>query len=361
MSKKIFKWVFISLIITTIVFVVFAFNTPGSTPAIKGADRKPLAGSIAALEQVELGGVKQWVLMRGYDTSKPVLLILHGGPGSPEMPMVRAYNSGLEKNFIVVNWDQRGAGKSYSKSIKPETMKIALFVSDAEELVNYLRKRFNKDKIYIEGHSWGSALGTLLVQKIPQYVKAYIAVGQVSNMIESEKNVYNYVLAQAQAKGDKKAMKELESAKSLADGDLKKIMVQRKWSMKYGGLIYKDPMKLLSGSFSKSPEYSLRDALINYYSGSKLSLYSMWDELVKGDMFTSAAVWKVPVYFIIGRHDTTIDPYLAEKYFNYLKAPKKKFFWFENSSHMAAYEEPEKYENIMVNTVLIDNEVPNKK
>lgn len=258
----------LALIILIAAFSGFLyFKSPGTTP--------PIPGGIAAIEQVELGGFKQWVLMRGQDANKPVLLILHGGPGSPEMAMVRKYNQELEKHFVVVNWEQRGAGKSYSKTLDSKSMKISVFVSDAEELVNYLRNRFKKDKIYLEGHSWGSALGSLLCQKIPQYIKAYIAIGQVGNMTESEKMVFEKTLDMAKKAGDKKTLAKLQDVSGLADGDLKKTFVQRGASMKYGGLVYKNPTGLLANALINCSEYTVEDKLLNFASGSMFSLKVM--------------------------------------------------------------------------------------
>jgi pimeloyl-ACP methyl ester carboxylesterase len=346
---KIFLKILLAIIFIVAAFTCFLYyKSPGTTP--------PVPGGIASLEQIELGGLKQWVLMRGRNVNKPVLLILHGGPGSPELAMVRQYNRELEKHFVVVNWEQRGAGKSWSKDIKSADMKISVFVSDAEELVVYLRKRFKMDKIYIEGHSWGSALAALLAQKIPQYIKAYVGIGQATNIIESEKLVFERTLEVLKKAGDKKMLLEMQEASGMVYGDLKKTMTQRKCSMKYGGLVYKNPLSLLAKALINCSEYTPEDKFVRFASGSLFSLKAMWNELVMGNMFKSAAKWKVPVYIIAGRHDLTVDPGLAEKYFNFIKAPKKEFFWFENSAHMCSYEEPEKYMDIMINIVLKDNE-----
>lgn len=358
---KLFLKILLGSVLTLAVVAVallgyLAVKSPGTTLGITGPDGKPLAGSIAVYEQVELGGYKQWVLMRGNDATKPVLLILHGGPGSPEMAMVRYYHPELEKYFVVVNWDQLGAGKSYSPAIPKEAMTINNFVNDAEQLVQHLKKRFNKEKIYIEGHSWGSALGALLAQRIPQDIKAYIGIGQISNMVESEKAVFDKTLELAKKAGDKKLINRLSGVSSLAHGEWQKTFASRECSMKYGGLVYKNPLLLLGRVFAGNSEYTLNDKFVKYYSGSRFSLNAMWDELMQGDMYKSAATWKVPVYILAGRHDLTVDGALAEKYFNFLKAPKKKFFWFENSAHMCSYEEPAKYTDIMVNKVLKENE-----
>ncbi len=322
-------------------FGALAIKSPGTTPAIESEN------SVAELIQIKLGGFKQWVLIRGYDAKNPVLLILHGGPGSPELAMIRKYNAELEKHFTVVNWEQRGSCKSYSDKLNAEDMKISQFVSDAKELTAYLKKRFKKEKIFIEGHSWGSALGALLVQEIPGDIKAFIGIGQVSNMMETEAAGYEWVLGEAKRRNDKKAVKELEAIGAPPYKELEKTGVERRWVMAYGGTVKEDAMKLLLDALIECSEYTLKDKLINYAKGAMFSLTTMWPEITQGDMYKSAPVWKVPVYIIAGKYDRTVDSSLQKKYFDFIKAPKKEFFLFENSAHMCSFEEPGRYMEIM--------------
>ena len=128
-----------------------------------------------------MGGVEQWILIRGNDTAKPILLFLHGGPGSPMMVMQRPHLGKLEKSFVVVQWDQRGSGKSYSAIIPNADMNIQQFISDTHELTELLCRRFHQKKIYLIGHSWGTALGTMTAQKYPESYYAYIGIAQVVN------------------------------------------------------------------------------------------------------------------------------------------------------------------------------------
>lgn len=135
---------------------------PASTPAITD-DGDPVGGSIATLEPVPIGGMEQWLLIRGRHSANPVLLWLHGGPGASEMPVVPHYNRALEEEFVVVHWDQRGAGKSNPRDFDESTMTFERFVQDAHELTRHLKRRFGKKKIYLLGHSWGSHLGLVAV------------------------------------------------------------------------------------------------------------------------------------------------------------------------------------------------------
>lgn len=147
------------LVIVVVPLLVLWVWSPGTTAPFLDARGNVLSGSIAELTDVPLGGLPQFVLMRGRDTTNPVLLLLHGGPGDPQAPHSSYYNAALEEFFIVVNWDQRGAGRSYSDSIPEETMTIDQLISDTHELTVYLKARFSKRKIILVGHSWGVLSG----------------------------------------------------------------------------------------------------------------------------------------------------------------------------------------------------------
>ena len=138
------------------------------TPPILGENGNTKPNSITSMEFVEIGGIQQWIMIRGHDLNNPLLLLLHGGPGSAESPLAYKFQRDLEKSFIVVNWDQRGGGKSYFKKIPIESMNIEQFITDTHDLIQMLKKRFDKEKIYLVGHSWGSMLGTLVVQRYPE-------------------------------------------------------------------------------------------------------------------------------------------------------------------------------------------------
>ena len=152
------------------------------------AENYPEQLRIKIFEPISINGTKQWVLIRGNDESKPVLLYLHGGPGQSLIPFAYKATNKLVNDFIVVYWDQRGTGLSYDESIPDETMTIDQFIEDTRSVTEYLKRKFNKDKIYLLGHSWGTVLGTLVIQKYPDDYYAYIGVGQVVNSEEQEES-----------------------------------------------------------------------------------------------------------------------------------------------------------------------------
>ncbi|MFW9923722.1 MAG: alpha/beta fold hydrolase [Candidatus Thorarchaeota archaeon] len=179
----------------------------GKTPKINIDKDKDSSKSIASLEKITINGLKHWVLIRGHNLENPLLLFLHGGPGSPEMGFAHKYERNLEKHFIFVNWDQRGAGKTFSFRTPKESMNVEQFISDGHQLISYLLERFKKKKIVLVGHSWGSELGTLLVQRYPELFYTYIGIGQVVNTEINEQLSFEFTIREAERTKNKKALR----------------------------------------------------------------------------------------------------------------------------------------------------------
>lgn len=169
------------------------------------------ASGISSMEKVRLGGVEQVISIHGADSTKPLLLILHGGPGFSELLLFRSYNRELERDFVVVHWDQRGAGLSYDPAMPASALSISQLTSDAYQLVSLLKQRFGRKKIFLLGHSWGTVLGALLARDYPEDFYAYVGVGQMVNLVEGEKASLAYVLDKAQKAKNPQAIRELEA------------------------------------------------------------------------------------------------------------------------------------------------------
>jgi pimeloyl-ACP methyl ester carboxylesterase len=324
--------------------------------------------SIISLEKIKIGNINQWISIRGKNTDNPILLYLHGGPGTPVMPLFRHFQAPLEEYFIVIQWEQRGAGKSFSWKIPKETMTIEQFISDLHELIEILMKRFKKEKIFLMGHSWGSVLGTYMVQQHPELFYAYIGVGQASDTIETEKIMYQFVLNRSKKINNKKGLKKLEKIgppfhglqppyKSFYKGGYISKMSVYGLVAKYGGLIYsakdyKTFLRLFLKYLPKfRPEYSIVD-LFRMIQGNIFSTKIMMKELLTVNLFEQVPELEVPVYTLMGRYDYNWSAELAKKYFDTLKAPKKEFIWFENSAHAPNGEEPEKFNKIVIEKIL---------
>ena len=308
---------------------------------------------INSLEKVNLGGVSQWILIRGNNKANPILLFLHGGPGAAQISFAPKFQSGLEKNFLVVNWDQRGSGKSYTKEVKKESMNIDQFVSDTYELTRYLLDLFKRDKLYLVAHSWGSIVGLLTVKKYPELFNAYVGIGQAVDMQQTARILCEFNYNAAKKMNNKKAFKEIGGiGYPPKNGTIRDALLQIKWLEKFGGIFEKPYFKknikrliLLSG------DYSLMDKLY-YKSGSMFSFKSLFNELINVNLFRQVPEVAVPVYFCTGCYDYNTPFMLTERYYKVIKAPGKKLFWFGQSGHAPHFEEPEKFSRIMIDTVL---------
>jgi len=199
------------LLLLLVVLFVLMLIFPSWTPDIKGDRGEALPNSVSLLERVELGGIEQSVLIRGKYNHNPIVLFLHGGPGYPQIAYARKYQEKLEQDFVVVNWDQRGSGKSYHWNMTDDDLQIEKLVEDTRELTAYLQRKFNQPRIFIVGHSWGSLLATLTVQKYPELYYAYIGVGQVANSPLGEQVSYRFALEEANRQNDEQAIEELTS------------------------------------------------------------------------------------------------------------------------------------------------------
>jgi pimeloyl-ACP methyl ester carboxylesterase len=336
---------------TTILWLVPAYTAP-----IKDAHGQIVKGSIALLEKIKLGNTEQWVLVRGIDNTKPIILFLHGGPGTSSMGLYKKSAAELEKHFVVVLWDQRGAGKSFAAYKPNADMNINQFVSDACELTQKLCKRFNQKKIFLVGHSWGSLIGILAVQKHPELYYAYIGMGQIANMQKNELVSYEWTLEQAKKASDASAIKTLlDIGKPPYTGDWqKKLLKQRRLLGKYGGEFYgssKGAIPIVLKSLIFTTEYTLLDK-VNFIRGGLVSIRLMWNEILTINLEEQAAHLEVPIYFVLGKHDYEVPFMLAEHYFNLLEAPRKELIWFENSAHLPNIEEKEKFEGLLINHIL---------
>lgn len=340
--KLIKKTLKLSLVILIICLLLILF-IPSRTPKIDGNN------SVASIEKIELGGIDQYILIRGKDINNPILLYLHGGPGYSQISFARKYQEELEDSFIVVNWDQRGSGMSYSFDIPKESMSREQFIEDTNELIDYLCEKYDKEKLFLAGHSWGSELGLYVINQYPEKVAAFISIGQVVNGLESEAVSYDFVLEEAQKENNQKALEDL---KKIGRPPYKNIvsdtMTQRKWLTKYGGVERKvNTLKDIILSSIFSPEYTGIDGL-RFALGSNFTADTMWGQNTDVDFIRDLPEAKVPIYFCAGRYDYNTPSILIEKYFNHIVAPEKEIIWFEESAHFPHIEEPGKFAELAI-------------
>jgi len=337
--------------------LVLAWRAPGSTAPIVDDRGKPVPGSIAVLEKVILGGVEQSLLIRGVSVANPVLLFLHGGPGTSEMGLLRVHNvAALERRFTVVVWDQRGAGMSFAGRLPESGMTVEQLVSDAVELSRLLCRRFEKERIYLAGHSWGSALGILTVKGHPELFHAFVGIGQVVNMLEGERISWDWTLAQAERAGDAKSVAKLRRiGRPPYDGDLRsKVVTQRTILARYGGEVHGNPrggLLVTLRCLLATREYGWRDR-VNFFRGIFESMRLLWPQILGIDLERQAPELAVPVWFLEGRHDREVPSELAERYCEALIAPRKELVWFESSAHFVNTEEAGAFNAFFVDRLL---------
>ena len=327
--------------------IVLAVKSPGRLDALKDAEGKVIVGSLVEKNFIEIGGIRQGFFIRTENPENPVLLFLHGGPGSPELAYSEFYESAerLEKYFTVCYWEQRGAGMSFNKSIDDATMNVKQFVEDARQMTEYLQRRFNQEKIYLMGHSWGSYLGIKIIEKYPENYWAYIGIGQISNQLESEKLAYDYLLNITALSNENKTFEKLKQfdkqAPDFSNNDY--LMTVREIMNEYGiGVSHQNiSMFNLIRNMLFFKGYTLSEK-INYFNGTLFSL-KLFDNAMNDNLFESSASFGVPVFFVQGKYDFATSYTLAREYLDKIEAPKKAFFTFDNSAHTPNLDESEKF------------------
>lgn len=298
-------------------------------------------------DTIRIGGIEQFVSIRGFDRRNPILLVIHGGPGFPTAPVAWWATRGLEEYFTVVHWDQRGAGKTHlinDPELVALTMKPERFVDDTEEIVAWLRSEMGKDKVFVLGTSWGSYIGLEFARRRPEWLHAYIGMGQAVNSPESERRGYASALAAARKAGNAKAIAELESIAPYASpGEaipLEDIKLERKWSDFFGGVMAYRTGQVDGIAARLSPDYSDEEAA-RVFDGNGFSQSFLLSAVLGLDL-SHVTKLDCPLIVLAGRHDRSVNSEVAREWFERVQAPLKRFVWFENSAHELMVEEPGK-------------------
>ena len=308
---------------------------------------------LQASETVKIGGVDQVLSIRSQDLRNPVLIYFHGGPGFVETPLGWWWDHGWDEYFTLVQWDQRGAGKTYTASgpVAAVAMTPERFQKDAEEVVQWARARFGKRKVFVLGHSWGSVLGLKLAAAHPEWLHAYIGMGQVTDGPESERRGWAWTMAQAKAAGNAEAVRELQAIAPYAVGPkpvpVDAILTQRKWLNLYGGAAWRRTGgDFEAAAINLSPEYTdddVRDA----FKGQPAVTQGLLPQILATDLSTMREL-KTPLILLLGRHDINVSSEVAAEWFARVKAPSKTLVWFERSGHHVTSEEPGKLLNALI-------------
>ena len=316
------------------------------TRPFRGPKGEVVQGSIAEVHYLRLGGLDQWVMIRGESLANPPLILLHGGPGLSETFFFRHFNAPLEQTFTVVYWDQRGSGKSFDSQIPRSSMTVEQFIADLDELVEAVRQRVGKKKVAIFGHSWGSALGVLYAARFPEKVAAYVGSGQVGDWLAGEASSYAFVLAEAQRLNNRKALEELRAI-GPPPHTATSLWTQRMWLNCFEGNLGARSLWNVGRIFLGAPESSIFD-LPNVQRGFRFSIDAMWAEVSRINLMKVVPVLQMPVFFFLGRLDHWVPSETSAAYFDALTAPSKTLVWFEKSGHEPFVDEPAKFNASMV-------------
>ena len=322
---------------------------PGKTPPFRGPDGNPLPNSIAEIHYLRLGGLDQWVMIRGERITNPPLILLYGGPGLGETQFFRRFNAPLEKSFTLVYWDQRGAGKSFDRRIPKSTMTVEQFVADLDELVEWVRARVGAPQVAMLGHSWGSALGAIYAARFPAKVNAYVGCSQIGDWPAAESASYAIAIAEAERLKNDRALEELRAI-GPPPYSAKALMTERTWLSRFDGQMQAKAVWNMGRIFFGGPESTIVD-LPGVIRGFRFTLDAMWKEVSQLNLLTLVPALQMPVFIFVGRRDHWVPPETSVAYFNALTAPSKQLVWFDESAHEQFVDEPEKFNKTMLELV----------
>jgi pimeloyl-ACP methyl ester carboxylesterase len=354
-------WTIVSLFFLIIIFILglLIVLSPGTPQPFLDDNGNLLAGSLSEKIHVTINGLEQGMFIKSKNTDYPLLLFLHGGPGMPEYWLTQKYPSGLEEHFTVVWWEQRGTGLSYHPDIPPDSMTAEQFIADTLEVTRFLMRRFNREKIYLMGHSWGSYIGIQAAASASQLYHAYIGIGQVSYQLKAEQLAYQYALQHFRDAGDARMVRKMEAAPPAMSVPLPTAYEQlRDAYMHRAGIgTTREMRSVVSGIFLPSwffREYTIAEK-VNLWRGkiySRSRAFNLWNEMQATDVYQKVPQLAVPAYFLHGKYDYTCAYLLAVAYFQKLRAPIKGFYTFNNSAHSPLFEEPAKALEILLEDVL---------
>ncbi len=315
---------------------------------IADLSRLPNPEAVDRQDNVRLGGIPQFVSIRGRDRRNPVLLVCHGGPAGPLAPTAWMWQRGLEEYFTVVNYDQRASGRSVHLSdlhALGHDLTISHYVGDAIELIEWLQRELHVEHVALFGHSWGTVIGLTLAQQHPELLSCYVGVGQVTSGRENERLSFDYGKRHATDDHNTAALAEMATIEPYPGEQpitLDRVVLARKWPQHYGGLsAYRDESGYYFGAPDLSPLYTEEDVQA-LQAGSAFTVPKVMSQMIEFD-FTSVVELGVPVIEFYGRHDWTTPTEPTQRWMQALSAPSKAEVWFEHSGHMCMFEEPGKF------------------
>ncbi len=353
--------VVVTLLAASLIFVLAIWiNSPGRMEQFRNEDGTIMRNSISEKTFVEINGVRQGMFIRGKDTDRPVLLFVHGGPCFPEYFMVERYKPGLEDLFTVCYWEQRGGGLSYTKGMNPDSVTMQQLKEDTIAVSEYIKERFGQDKIYLMAHSGGSFFAIQAAAERPDLYEAYIGVAQIANQIESERRAYQYLTQRYQEMGDTKMLQKFaDYPVQESDSAVKSF---------FSSLLRDQSMHALGVGTMRNMRSVIKDVFLPvlfcraYTMQEKIDFWhsrftfikqtNLHDEILQTNLIEQVHTLAIPVYFMSGAYDMTVNHDLSQEYLSGISAPVKGYYTFENSAHSPLFEEPERMIQILMTDVL---------
>lgn len=313
-------------------------------------------------QYVKLGGIEQFIQIRGEDVNNQVIIFLHGGPGNTMTPTAYSYQLELESEYTFVNWDQRGSGRTYYKNpnldVKTE-LSTEILVNDLNDLVDYINEKLNKDKVIIMGHSWGSLIGSEYIIQHPEKVSRYIGIGQVVSLKDGYVYSAKEAIKKANEAGDDSTEKRLkiatevfENTSTLKEFDFNNFMKMQQYSMKYNSYEGEISTPKMLWRIITSPHLTLEDIKWFFKSSNPDNLIKLQEPLLQDCFFCLnlndfGNKYEVPVNYITGECDVSTPAELLKPYYNNMEAPEKTLTIIPNTGHLPFIDNPKEFAKVL--------------
>ncbi len=291
------------------------------------------AGPIDTTEVIQIGGIKQYISIKGNNRANPVLLLLHGGPGRSLIGFSDGFTDKLKNEFVVVNWDQRATGETLKLNPSGDNITVSLLKKDALEVARYLLGKFHRKKLFLVSHSWGSVMGFDIAQKHPEMLYAYVPISPMIDAVRGARMSVSMLKKWALKIKNDTAARELAKIK-IPFKDKEDLYLAQKWLFTHNEV---------EGAQSENFK-------IIFYQWMDI-WFDVWKENAKSSLFITVPEIKCPVYFFEGIGDNQTYYTIAAEYYKFLKARKKKIYWFKKSGHTIFNTEPEKLQKIIIEII----------
>jgi pimeloyl-ACP methyl ester carboxylesterase len=318
-----------------------------------GRAKAYLAEGIDEKTWIRLGGIDQWVTIRGRDPENPILLVLHGGPGSAMGLFAHKAYPHWDEHFVVVNWDQRGAGRTFGRNGKAGSgeLTVGRLVVDGIELVEELRRRLPGRPVILMGLSWGSLLGVEMIRARPDLFAAYLGVGQLVDLARGESLSYFGVIDRLRAKGEARKAELLEAIGPPPYPDDKALMKQRKLLVSTMPRAERRIFQRMFLDLALAPDSTLKD-VADYLRGMRFSIRELWPKIKAWRLEEGGLAFEVPMVFVQGDLDLQTPTALVTEVVPKLQAPAKELVIIEDAGHVALMTHADRFRRELVERVL---------